>query len=302
MPVSTLKIALIQSKSSSNKSTNIKITLDKISNAAGKGAKVICLQELFASKYFPQTEDFNAFELSEQIHGETTKQISRAAKKHKITIICPIFEKRAQGIYHNTAIIINSRGEIISKYRKMHIPDDPGFYEKYYFTQGDLGFQAIDTEHGKISVLICWDQWFPESARICALKGAQIIFYPTAIAWHDHDTKEIKKSQLESWLTIQRSHAIANGIFIASVNRVGREDDLIFWGNSFIAEPTGKIIAQASQDKEEILIAECDLEKIEWQRKAWPFLRDRRIDSYNDLLSRYIDDKLHNAKKKHSAK
>ena len=297
-----VKIALVQSKAAHRKDANIRNALDKISQSAKQGAKIICLQELFVSRYFPQTEDIGNFKCAESISGDTIKAVSMAAKKHKVTIICPIFEKRTAGIYHNSAVIINSRGEIISKYRKMHIPDDPRFYEKYYFTLGDLGFQAVDTEHGKISVLICWDQWFPESARICALKGAQIIFYPTAIAWHKEESDEINKAQLESWLTIQQSHAIANGVFIASVNRVGKEDDLIFWGNSFVCEPTGNIIAQASQDKEEILYAECDLDIIEWQRKAWPFLRDRRIDAYDGLLSRYLDNENKVVKKNDSRK
>jgi len=289
MKSNKIRIGLIQATAKDEVDKNLSKTIAKITEATKKGAKIICLQELFATKYFPQREDANMFNLSEHIPGKTTSALRKSAMRNKITIIGSVFEKRTEGLYHNTAVVISPDGKIIGKYRKMHIPDDPGFYEKYYFAQGDLGFQVINTPLAKLGILVCWDQWYPEAARLSTLRGAQILFYPTAIGWHNKEPSDIAESQLDAWVTIQRSHAIANGIFVASVNRVGTEDELIFWGSSFVAEPSGRIIAKASRDKEEILIADCDLSRIEEQRNGWPFLRDRRIDAYQGITLRFVD-------------
>ena len=261
-----IRIGLIQAIADIDADENLNRTLVKITQASKNGAKIICLQELFSNRYFPQREDANMFRLSEHIPGKTTNALIKSAIKNKCTIIGSIFEKRTQGIYHNSVVVISPQGKIIGRYRKMHIPDDPGFYEKYYFTQGDMGFQAIDTPLAKLGILVCWDQWYPEAARITSLKGAQILFYPTAIGWHNEEPNDI-----------------------ASANRVGIEDELIFWGSSFVAEPSGKIIAMASKDKEEILLADCNLSMIDKQRNSWPFLRDRRIDAYNGISMRFLD-------------
>lgn len=290
-----IKVALLQISVSKDIDANLQKAVEWIGKAAGKGAKVICLPELFRTQYFCQKEDTSHFELAETIPGPSTEAISKAAKKHGVVVIASLFEKRTAGIYHNTVAVINSKGEVAGLYRKMHIPDDPGYYEKFYFTPGDLGYKSFDTEFGSLGTLICWDQWYPESARITALMGAGIIFYPTAIGWHPHEKKEHGKPQYESWVTVQRGHAIANGIYVAAANRVGLEkfsDDsegIEFWGSSFIADPQGIIIAQGSHDKEEIIMAEIDPERIEYIRRNWPFLRDRRIDSYIGIDQRFLD-------------
>jgi N-carbamoylputrescine amidase len=286
---------LIQLSFSSDVKDNMKKTLSWVEKAAKKRANVICLPELYRSQYFCQKEDSNNFDLAETIPGPSTIAFQKAAKKLEVAIIVPLFEKRTHGLYHNSVVIIDAGGEILGIYRKMHIPDDPAYYEKYYFTPGDLGFEAFKTKFGKIGSLICWDQWYPEGARLTALKGATVLFYPTAIGWHPSEKEKYGKAQRDSWITIQRSHAIANGVYVASVNRVGFEKPvkeqagIEFWGSSFIADPQGVIIAEASQDKEEILLAEIDLNHLENIRRNWPFLRDRRIDSYGGMTERFRD-------------
>lgn len=289
-------VGLTQISFGKNLDDNLKKAVDWTIKAAKQGAEVICLPELFRSQYFCQKEDIDLFDLAETIPGPSTNAFQKVAKKYKVVIVVPIFEKRAAGVYHNSAVIINSDGAILGIYRKMHIPDDPAFYEKFYFTPGDLGFKSFNTKFGKIGTLICWDQWYPEGARLTALSGASVLFYPTAIGWHPYEKAEHGKPQRDSWITIQRSHAIANGIYVASVNRVGFEKTveeqagLEFWGSSFICDPQGIVIAEASVDKEEILLAEIDLGRIEYIRRNWPFLRDRRIDFYNDITKRFIDE------------
>jgi len=289
-------IALLQISLSKNLNDNLKKAVAWIDSAAKKGAHIICLPELFRSHYFCQIEDIENFNLAETIPGPSTKAIGEAAKKNKVIVIASIFEKRTSGIYHNTVVLINSNGEVEGLYRKMHIPDDPAYYEKFYFTPGDLGYKSFKTEYGNIGTLICWDQWYPEAARLTSLKGADILFYPTAIGWHPKEKEDQGKAQFDSWRTVQRGHAIANGIYVAAVNRVGLEKiskdspGIEFWGSSFVSDPQGIIIAEASQDKEEILIAEIDLERIEYIRRNWPFLRDRRIDSYIDIDKRFIEE------------
>ncbi len=287
-------VGLLQMAVGKDVNDNLRKAVSWIEKAAKKGAEVICLPELFRSQYFCQTEDIRNFELAETIPGPSTEAISKVVKKHKVVVVVPVFEKRAMGVYHNSAAIIDSNGQIAGIYRKMHIPDDPAFYEKFYFTPGDLGFNSFKTKYGDIGTLICWDQWYPEGARITALKGASILFYPTAIGWHPHEKAEHGKAQFESWQTIQRGHAIANGVYVAAVNRVGLEKQveksagIEFWGQSFVADPQGVVIAQASVDKEEIILAEVDLERIEYIRQNWPFLRDRRIDAYDGIKERYL--------------
>jgi len=290
------RVGLIQISLSKDINKNLDKAVDWVSRAAKQGAQVICLPELFRSQYFCQTEDIKNFDLAETIPGKSTNAISEAAKKNKVTVIVPVFEKRASGLYHNSAVVIDADGNILGTYRKMHIPDDPGYYEKYYFAPGDLGYKNFKTEFGNIGTLICWDQWYPEAARLTALLGASVIFYPTAIGWHPFEKSEHGKAQYESWLTVQRGHAIANGVYVAAANRVGLEKQsenspgIEFWGQSFICDPQGIIIAQASSDKEEIVIAEIDPERIEFIRRNWPFLRDRRIDSYEGITKRIIDE------------
>lgn len=289
-------IGLTQFSVDKNLNDNLNKAISWVEKAAKQGAEVICLPELFRSQYFCQKEDIDLFDLAETIPGPSTIAFQKVAKKYKVVIEVPIFEKRASGVYHNSAVIINSDGSILGIYRKMHIPDDPAFYEKFYFAPGDLGFKTFNTKFGKIGTLICWDQWYPEGARLTALRGASVIFYPTAIGWHPYEKEEHGKPQRDSWITIQRSHAIANGVYVASVNRVGFEKTvesqagLEFWGSSFICDPQGIMIAEASVDKEEILLAEIDLSRIEYIRRNWPFLRDRRIDYYNDITKRFIDE------------
>lgn len=289
------RIALIQMSMEEDTSKNLSKAKEFVTQAAKNDAKIICLPEMYKSLYFCQKEDHNFFNLAEKINGESFQVFSKISKKFKAIIIVPIFEKRTNGLYHNSLIVINEIGELFGLYRKMHIPDDPLYYEKFYFTPGDLGFKSFETKYGKIGTLICWDQWFPEGARITALKGAEILFYPTAIGWHPSEKEKYGQAQRESWMTIQRSHAIANGVFVAAVNRVGFEkvdeqsDGIIFWGSSFICDPQGKIITQASEDKEEILYADLDFSKVDVFRTHWPFLRDRRIDAYDELTKRFID-------------
>ena len=288
------KIALIQSKISNNYKNNLNQSIFNIRKAASKKAKIICLPELFLSNYFCQSESHSNFRLAEKIPGKTTKIFCDLAKELKIVLIISMFEKKTSGFYHNTSVIINELGKIISKYRKMHIPDDPGYYEKFYFTPGDLGFKSVKTKFGKLGPLICWDQWFPEAARLTALKGAQILLYPTAIGWHPKEKKKFGKMQLESWITMQRSHAIANGIYVAAINRVGTEKKgkkkIEFWGNSMVIDPSGKIIAKQNNKKEGILFCTIDFKKIDTAREHWPFLRDRRIDSYEGILKNPVDE------------
>ena len=287
-------IGLIQTKVYDNQNKNLENSLIKIKEAAKKKAKIICLPELFLSPYFCQSENHAKFKLAEKIPGRLSDIYCKLAKELSVVLMISLFEKKTTGFYHNTSIVIDDKGKIISKYRKMHIPDDPGYYEKFYFTPGDLGFKSTKTKYGKVGSLICWDQWFPEAARLTTLKGAEILFYPTAIGWHPKEKKQFGKSQLEAWITIQRSHAIANGVFVAAINRIGLEKTgkrkIHFWGNSMIIDPSGNIIAKSKSDKEEILIAKIDLNKIETARNHWPFLRDRRIDYYKGLLKNPKDE------------
>jgi N-carbamoylputrescine amidase len=285
----SVSVGLVQMSCDEKPEANFKKAVSRICEAAKKGARIVCLQELFRSQYFCQTEDIELFKLAETIPGPSTDALSKVAREKKVVIIASLFEKRTPGIYHNTAVIINANGKIAGKYRKMHIPDDPLYYEKFYFTPGDLGFQTHDTRFGKVGALVCWDQWFPEAARLTALSGAEFLFYPTAIGWLPGETEEMNQAQHSAWETIQRAHAIANGLFVVVVNRVGPEGNLKFWGQSFVADPFGRIIAKASADKEEVLVVECDLNKIEETRQNWPFLRDRRIDAYAPLSARFLD-------------
>jgi N-carbamoylputrescine amidase len=282
-------IGLIQMSTRDDVRLNLEKAVRGIETSAKKGAQIVCLPELFRSRYFPQSEDTSEFELAEPIPGPTTEALGRLAKKQKIAIIGSIFEKRSAGIYHNTAVIFGADGTILGKYRKMHIPDDPGYYEKFYFTPGDLGFLSFDAEAARVGVLICWDQWFPEAARLTSLSGAEILFYPTAIGWLSNEPADVAKAQQIAWETIQRAHAVANGVYVAVVNRVGRERKIKFWGNSFVANPFAEIVAHAGTNREEILIARCDLDKIAEARQSWPFLRDRRIDAYGALTARFLD-------------
>ncbi|MCA1573124.1 MAG: carbon-nitrogen hydrolase [Acidobacteria bacterium] len=285
----SVSVGLLQMSCDERPELNFKKAVSRIGEAAKKGAQIVCLQELFRSQYFCQTEDTELFKLAEPIPGPSTEALAKVARGKKIVIVASLFEKRTPGIYHNTAVIIDVDGTIAGKYRKMHIPDDPLYYEKFYFTPGDLGFQTHDTSFGKVGTLVCWDQWFPEAARLTALSGAEFLFYPTAIGWLHGEKDEMNQAQHSAWETIQRAHAIANGLFVVVVNRVGREGNLTFWGQSFVADPFGRIIAKASADKEEVLVAECDLNKIEETRQNWPFLRDRRIDSYAPLSARFLE-------------
>src|SRR5271168_1069965 len=292
-----IKLGLLQSWADVDPTSNLKRTLALAHAAADQGAQIISTQELFRSQYFCQSEDHAHFALAEEIpNGPGTKAFCELAKARGVVIVASLFEKRAPGLYHNTAAIIDADGKYLGKYRKMHIPDDPLFYEKFYFTPGDLGFRTWETKFGKIGVLICWDQWYPEAARLTAMSGAQILFYPTAIGWHPSEKKEYGERQHSAWETIQRSHAIANGCFVAVPNRVGHEkisgvrgDGLEFWGQSFVAGTSGEILAKASMDKEEILIVPVDLAKVDVTRTHWPFLRDRRIDAYGNLTKRLVD-------------
>jgi N-carbamoylputrescine amidase len=289
-----LKLGLVQMRCSIDPLENVGKAEAMIRDSAAQGANIICLQEIFNTVYFCQTEDHGNFRFGEAIPGPTTERLGKIAQELGVVIIAPIFERRAAGLYHNSAAIIDADGNLLGKYRKMHIPDDPLFYEKFYFAPGDLGFRSWKTRFATIGVLICWDQWYPEGARLTALSGAEILFYPTAIGWHPSEKQVYGKRQHSSWEIIQRSHAIANGCYVAVPNRTGLEafsggDGIEFWGQSFVADPTGEIIAKASADREETLVVDIDLGLLEQQRTHWPFLRDRRVDAYADISKRYID-------------
>jgi len=298
---SAIKLGLLQTRCSPDPAENLKKTLALTEKAARQGAQIICTQELFRSQYFCQVEDHDNFKLAEKIPGPATEAFCKLARKHAVVIIASLFEKRSSGVYHNTAAIIDANGSLLGIYRKMHIPDDPLYYEKFYFTPGDTGFRSWETTFGKIGVLICWDQWYPEGARLTALQGAEILFYPTAIGWHPAEKAEYGKAQHESWELIQRSHAVANGCYVCAPNRIGlekilgadgkpvSEDGIQFWGQSFVASPNGQVVKRASVDQEEVVMVECDLENVEFSRTHWPFLRDRRIDAYGDITRRFVD-------------
>jgi N-carbamoylputrescine amidase len=286
---SITNVGLVQMRCGADLHANLTRALAGIEEAAGKGAEVVCLQELFRSPYFCQSEDPATFDLAEPIPGPSTEAIGRVAKARGVAVVASLFEKRAEGVFHNTAVLIGRDGTITGSYRKMHIPDDPLYYEKYYFTPGDVGFRSFDSGRGRVGVLVCWDQWFPEAARLTALRGAEILCYPTAIGWHPREKAEFGPAQYDAWLTVQRGHAIANGVFVVAVNRVGLEGNLEFWGGSFVADPFGRVLARASHDREEVLVVPCDRAAIGDTRRHWPFLRDRRIDAYDGLLERYLD-------------
>jgi N-carbamoylputrescine amidase len=287
-------VGLVQMAVGADPDENLRRAAARVEEAARSGAEVVCLQELFRSQYFCQREDTRAFDLAEPVPGPTTETLGRVARERKVVVVAPLFERRAAGVYHNSAAVIDATGEVVGLYRKMHIPDDPAYYEKYYFAPGDLGFKAFDTRVGRIGTLICWDQWYPEGARLASLRGANILFYPTAIGWHPKEKQAVGAQQRDAWRTVQRGHAIANGVYVAAVNRVGHEkppdggDGIEFWGSSFVADPQGVLVAEASLDKEEILLAQVDIARIEDVRRNWPFLRDRRIDAYGGLEQRFL--------------
>jgi N-carbamoylputrescine amidase len=296
MAKSNLKVGIIQQSNTDNSQNNIDKLVAKIKDLAAKGAELIVLQELHNGLYFCQTENVNVFEQAETIPGPSTELFGKVAKENKVVIVTSLFEKRAAGLYHNTAVVFEKDGSIAGKYRKMHIPDDPAYYEKFYFTPGDLGFEPIATSVGKLGILVCWDQWYPEAARLMALKGADILIYPTAIGWESSDAVDEKSRQQNAWIIAQRAHAVANGLPVVSVNRVGHEADpsaqtngIQFWGNSFVAGPQGELIYTSSSDQEEEVVVEIDLQRSENVRRWWPFLRDRRIDAYGEIVKRYID-------------
>ncbi len=284
-----INIGLIQVSCSGNKKENLDKHIEKIIEAAKKGAQIVCLQELFSSLYFCDVEDHDNFNLAEAIPGPTTAVFEKLAKELNVVIIASLFEKRTAGLYHNTTAVIDADGKYLGKYRKMHIPDDPGYYEKFYFTPGDTGYMTFDTKYAKIGVLICWDQWYPEAARITALMGAEVLFFPTAIGWAKTQDNATNEEQYNAWQTIQRSHSVANGVHVVSVNRVGVEGDMLFWGGSFVSNPFGRLLYLASHEKEEVHIQEIDLNRNEYYRTHWPYMRDRRIDSYEPILKRFID-------------
>lgn len=284
-----VKLALVQMRASATKDENVATTLDRIGEAAAAGADIVCLAELFAGPYPCQAEDHRRFDDAEPIPGPTSRALADAARRHGVVVVGSLFERRAPGLYHNTAAVYDVDGTTAGIYRKMHIPDDPLYYEKFYFTPGDLGFPAFNTQRGRIAVGVCWDQWFPEAARLFALAGAQIIFYPTAIGWLPGEKAEFGQSQHDAWQTVMRSHAIANGLFVAAVNRTGAEGGLEFWGASFAADPNGNLLAMASHAADDTLLVDCDLNQIDAVRTHWPFLRDRRIDAYEGLLRRFLD-------------
>ena len=297
MPASAVEsivtLGLIQSSCSPDPAANLQKTLAAVERAAAQGARIICTQELFRSQYFCQSEDHRHFGLAEEIPGPSTEAFQALAQARGVVIIASLFERRAPGLYHNTAVVIDADGSLLGRYRKMHIPDDPLYYEKFYFTPGDLGFRTWHTRYARIGVLICWDQWYPEAARLTALQGAEILFYPTAIGWHPAEKASLGEQQHASWETVQRGHAIANGCYLAAPNRIGHEklcgEGIQFWGQSFVAGPSGEVLARASVDREELLVVPIDLAKVESTRTHWPFLRDRRIDAYGDLTRRLID-------------
>lgn len=287
-----VNVGLVQMSCVKDKSSNIEKAKEKIREAAQKGAQIVCLQEIFSTLYFCDVEDYDNFDLAEKIPGPTTDTLSELAGELGVVIIASLFEKRAEGIYHNTTAVLDADGSYLGKYRKMHIPDDPAFYEKFYFTPGDMGYKVFDTKFGRLGVLICWDQWYPEAARITAMMGAEILFYPTAIGWASEQDAETNKDQYHAWQVIQQSHAVANGIPVVSVNRVGDEQDgaMKFWGGSFVTNAQGKVIYQASHDKEEVEVVTVNLNESDFFRKHWPFFRDRRIDSYEPITKRFLED------------
>jgi N-carbamoylputrescine amidase len=288
----TVTVGLVQMSTVDDKRQNVDKAIAGVREAARRGAQVVCLQELFASPYFCQIEDADLFDLAEPVPGPTTNAIAAVAKELGIVVVASVFEKRAAGVYHNTALVLGPEGEPLGMYRKMHIPDDPLYYEKFYFTPGDLGFVALPTPFCTVGPLVCWDQWYPEAARLTALRGAEVLFYPTAIGWHPSEKARYGKDQLAAWQTMQKSHAIANGVFVVAVNRVGHEGQqgsgIEFWGHSFVCDPFGVVLAEAGQG-EETLVVECDLARVEEVRRGWPFLRDRRIDAYGGLMARLLD-------------
>jgi N-carbamoylputrescine amidase len=290
------RIALVQMACSLDLDANLAKAVAKVEEAARAGAEVVCLPELFRSQYFCQKEDPRIFDLAEPVPGASTEALGQAARRAAVAVIAPVFERRAPGLYHNSAAVIDADGSILGLYRKMHIPDDPAYYEKFYFTPGDLGFPAFDTRAGRVATLICWDQWYPEGARLAALQGAAVLFYPTAIGWHPREKAEHGATQRDAWMTVQRGHAIANGLYVAAVNRVGHETPsgggpgIEFWGSSFVADPQGVLLVVGSADVEQILVAEIDPNRIEDVRRNWPFLRDRRIDAYSGLTRRFLDE------------
>ncbi len=281
------RIALVQLQMDEEPKLNVERAESAIRDAAQRGAEIVCLPELFRTRYFPQEERADRFDLAEPIPGPTTERLSKLSSSLGLVLVAPIFERRGAGVYHNSAVVLDADGSIAGLYRKMHIPDDPLFSEKFYFAPGDLGFRSFDTRAGRVGLLICWDQWFPEAARLVALDGAEVLFFPTAIGWVPDEGNEERAAGRDSWITIQRAHAIANGVFVAAVNRVGREQNLEFYGSSFVADPQGRILEEAPPDREAVLIVDCPLSRIEEQRRSWPFLRDRRVDAYGDLLVRY---------------
>ena len=295
-PPASYKIGLVQMAMSPDPERNLRTAVAKVAEAAAGGAQLVCLPELFRSQYFAQREDAALFDLAEPVPGPSTEALGRAAKQAGVVVIAPVFERRAPGLYHNSAAVIDADGSLVGLYRKMHIPDDPAYYEKFYFAPGDLGFRVFDTRVGRIGTLVCWDQWYPEAARLTALQGAHILLYPTAIGWHPKEKSTHGAAQLDAWRTIQRSHAIANGLYVAAANRVGLErpegaaEGIEFWGNSFLADPFGAVVSQAPADREAVLIGEVDLARIEEVRRGWPFLRDRRIDAYGGISKRFLDE------------
>ena len=292
-PETSFSVGLVQASCQDNPQANRDAAFSAVRSAAAKGARIICLQELYCSQYFCQVEDARFFDLSETIPGPSTEQAAALARELGVVLIVPIFEKRAAGLYHNTAVVIDASGDLLGTYRKMHIPDDPQYYEKFYFTPGDIGYQTFDTRFARIGVLICWDQWYPEAARLTALKGAEIIFFPSAIGWLPSERATLGPVQHDAWRTIQRSHAIANGVYVAVVNRVGHEGatgpGIQFWGQSFVCDPEGRVLTEGSDSDDDVLVVECRRDVLEEQRRGWPFLRDRRIDSYEGITSRYLD-------------
>jgi N-carbamoylputrescine amidase len=287
-------VGLVQHSCGEIPSENVDKAVAGVREAARQGAQIVCLQELFRTPYFCKTEDHKFFDLAEPIPGPTTEILAKVAKEHDVAIVASLFERRAAGVYHNTAAILDADGSISGLYRKMHIPDDPLYYEKFYFTPGDLGFRALPTKHGRVGTLVCWDQWYPEGARLTALAGAEVLFYPTAIGWHPKEKAEFGAAQADAWHTIQRAHAIANGIYVVAVNRVGHEkevgDGIEFFGGSFVADPFGTVIKEASRTEEQVLVVECDRRHMETVRRHWPFLRDRRIDAYGPITKRFLDE------------
>ncbi len=292
-PETSFSVGLVQASCQDNPQANRDAAFSAVRSAAAKGAQIICLQELYCSQYFCQVEDSRLFDLAETIPGPSTEQAVSLAKELGVVLIVPIFEKRAAGLYHNTAVVIDASGDLLGSYRKMHVPDDPQYYEKFYFTPGDIGYQTFDTRFARVGVLICWDQWYPEAARLTALKGAEVIFFPSAIGWLPSERATLGPRQHDAWRTIQRSHAIANGVYVAVVNRVGHEGatgpGIQFWGQSFVCDPEGRVLTEGSDSDDDVLVVECRRDVLEEQRRGWPFLRDRRIDSYEGITNRYLD-------------